>query len=72
LLLDFSTPKISQKEITFPDRGMVDKIFMFSDRNNRVLGNLSRLYETGNLARTGYLSILPVDQGIEQCSSLLF
>jgi class I fructose-bisphosphate aldolase len=72
LLLDFSTPKISKKEITLPDREMVDKIFMFSDRNNRVLGNLSRLYETGNLARTGYLSILPVDQGIEHSAAASF
>ena len=39
--------------------------FLGSDRNQRVLNNLQRIYHTGNLAGTGYLSILPVDQGIE-------
>jgi hypothetical protein len=39
--------------------------FLGSDRNQRVLNNLQRIYHTGNLAGTGYLYILPVDQGIE-------
>ncbi|MFO7712895.1 class I fructose-bisphosphate aldolase [Desulfosarcina sp.] len=71
-LLEFSTPKIAQKEITIPAKEMVDKIFIPSDRNNRVLGNLYRLYTTGNLSGTGYLSILPIDQGIEHSAGASF
>jgi class I fructose-bisphosphate aldolase len=50
----------------------VDEIFAQSDRNNRVLGNLQRFYNTGRLAGTGYLSILPVDQGIEHSGGASF
>ncbi len=71
-LLEFSTPRISKDEITVPTPDMVDKIFMTSDRNNRVLGNLTWLYSHGNLAGTGYLSIFPVDQGIEHSAGASF
>ena len=71
-LLNFSTPKISHKEISIPDPEVVDRIFMPSDRNNRVLGNLNRLYNTGNLTNTGYVSILPIDQGIEHSAASAF
>lgn len=71
-LLEFSSPKISKEMITTPDAEMVDKIFAYSDRNNRVLGNLTRLYNSGNLAGTGYVSILPVDQGIEHSAGASF
>ncbi len=71
-LLDFSAPKISRERIMLPDREMVDKIFMSSDRNNRVLGSLNWLYNNGNLANTGYVSILPVDQGIEHSGGASF
>jgi class I fructose-bisphosphate aldolase len=43
-----------------------------SDRNNRVLGNLQRLFSHGRLGGTGYLSILPVDQGIEHSAGASF
>jgi len=71
-LLDFSSPKIKKDAITTPDKEMVDKVFMWSDRNNRVLGNLYRLYHSGHLAGTGYLSLLPVDQGIEHSAAASF
>ena len=71
-LLSFSTPKISHNEISIPDPEVVDKIFMPSDRNNRVLGNLNWLYNTGTLANTGYVSILPIDQGIEHSAASSF
>ena len=71
-LLEYTTPKISKDLLTLPDKEMVDKIFIFSDRNNVVLVNLSRLYHTGNLSGTGYLSILPVDQGIEHSAGASF
>lgn len=71
-LLDFSTPKISQQQINTPSPEAVDKIYLYSDRNNRVLGNLSWLYGNGNLSQTGYLSILPVDQGVEHSGGASF
>ena len=71
-LLEFSTPKISRDEIYVPGPEIVDEIFVYSDRNNRVLGNLNWLYRHGNLEGTGYLSILPVDQGIEHAAGASF
>lgn len=71
-LLEFFSPKISKDMITVPDKKMVDRIYIPSDRNNRVLGNLSWLYNAGNLSGTGYLSILPVDQGIEHSAGASF
>jgi class I fructose-bisphosphate aldolase len=50
----------------------VDRIFVPSDRNSRVLANLQRLFQSGRLAGTGYLSILPVDQGIEHSAGASF
>ena len=71
-LLEFSTPKISLEDITFPEREIMDRLFLPSDRNNRVIGNLNRLYTSGNLADTGYLSILPIDQGVEHSAGASF
>ncbi|TAJ12579.1 class I fructose-bisphosphate aldolase [Marinilabiliaceae bacterium JC017] len=71
-LLSFSSPRIKKEAITIPGKEMVDKVFMASDRNNRVLGNLNWLYNTGRLAGTGYLSILPVDQGVEHSAGASF
>lgn len=71
-LLEFSSPKIKKEMISLPGKEVVDNIFIPSDRNNRVLGNLSRIYNSGNLAGTGYLSILPVDQGIEHSAGASF
>jgi len=71
-LLEFSTPKISKNMITVPNKDVVDNTFISSDRNNRVLGNLSWLYNNGHLAGTGYISILPVDQGVEHSAGASF
>ncbi len=71
-LLEFSTPKINKDMITVPNKDVVDNTFISSDRNNRVLGNLSWLYNTGHLAGTGYISILPVDQGVEHSAGASF
>lgn len=71
-LLEFSSPKISKENITIPVKEVVETTFSHSDRNNRVLGNLARIYSSGNLANTGYLSILPVDQGIEHSAAASF
>lgn len=71
-LLGFSSPKISKDRLHLPGPDFVDRIFAQSDRNNRVLGNLSWMYNNGRLAGTGYLSILPVDQGIEHSGGASF
>src|SRR5437016_11665173 len=51
---------------------MVDRIFAGKDRNNRVLVSLQRIVQHGRLGGTGYLSILPVDQGIEHSAGASF
>ena len=71
-LLGFNSPKIPKERLHLPGPDFVDRIFTQTDRNNRVLGNLSRMYNTGRLAGTGYLSILPVDQGIEHSGGASF
>jgi fructose-bisphosphate aldolase, class I len=71
-LLKFSSPKIAKNRLHVPGPDFVDRIFAQSDRNNRVLGNLQRLVGSGRLAGTGYLSILPVDQGIEHSAGASF
>jgi class I fructose-bisphosphate aldolase len=64
-LLGFDTPKISRDRLQLPGPDFVDRVLAHSDRNNRVLRNLSSILGSGRLAGTGYVSILPVDQGIE-------
>src|ERR1700712_5184869 len=71
-ILNFNNPKIPKSRIHVPGPDFVDRIFMPSDRNNRVLGNLERLFSHGRLGGTGYLSILPVDQGIEHSAGASF
>jgi len=71
-LLNFNNPKISKERLHLPGPDFVDRIFSVSDRNNRVLANLQRLFHHGRLAGTGYLSILPVDQGIEHSAGASF
>jgi class I fructose-bisphosphate aldolase len=71
-LLGFNNPKIDKKLLHVPGPDFVDRIFATSDRNNRVLGNLQRMFNSGRLAGTGYLSILPVDQGIEHSGGASF
>jgi class I fructose-bisphosphate aldolase len=71
-LLGFNNPKISKKRLHLPGPDWVDRIFSQSDRNNRVLINLQRMFSHGRLAGTGYLSILPVDQGIEHSAGASF
>jgi fructose-bisphosphate aldolase, class I len=71
-LLKFSSPKIARTRLHVPGPDFIDRIFAPSDRNNRVLVNLQRLMNAGRLAGTGYLSILPVDQGIEHSAGASF
>jgi class I fructose-bisphosphate aldolase len=71
-LLGFNTPKIPKEQLHLPGRDWIDRILAPTDRNNRVLVNLQRLFSAGRLAGTGYLSILPVDQGIEHSAGASF
>lgn len=71
-LFGFNSPKISKERLHIPGPDFVDRVFANSNRNNRVLTNLSRIYNSGRLAGTGYLSILPVDQGIEHSGGASF
>jgi class I fructose-bisphosphate aldolase len=71
-LLDFRSPKISKELLHEPSSEFIDAIFGLSNRNPQVLHSLSSLYNHGRLAHTGYLSILPVDQGIEHTAGSSF
>ena len=71
-LLNFKNPTISKERLHLPGPDVVDRLYAVSDRNNRVLCNLQRIVEHGRLGGTGYLSILPVDQGIEHSGGASF
>src|SRR5215207_4948489 len=71
-LLGFSSPKIPKERLQLPGPDFLERSFIHSDRNNRVLGNLAWMYNAGRLGGTGYLSILPVDQGIEHSAGASF
>lgn len=55
-----------------PGPDFVDRVYSQSNRNQQVLNNLQKMFNTGRLAGTGYLSILPVDQGIEHTAGASF
>lgn len=64
--------KVAKSLLHLPGPDWVERIFAQSDRNPQVLRSLQQLYSTGRLANTGYLSILPVDQGIEHSAAASF
>jgi class I fructose-bisphosphate aldolase len=71
-LLEFNSPKISKDLLQAPGPDFVDRVWMNSDRSPQVLRSLQSLFSHGRLAGTGYLSILPVDQGIEHSAGASF
>ena len=71
-ILDYTARGIPKDQIAQPGPDFVDRIFAQSDRNPRVLRSLQALFDTGRLGGTGYLSILPVDQGIEHAAGASF
>ena len=71
-LLGFKNPKIQKEQLHLPGSDWVDRIFAQSNRSPQVLRSLQALYGHGRLANTGYLSILPVDQGIEHSAGASF
>lgn len=64
--------KVDKSQLHLPGPDWVTRIFAQSDRAPQVLRSLQQLYGTGRLANTGYLSILPVDQGIEHSGAASF
>ena len=71
-LLNYSTPKIPKESLHIPSGDFVNKVWVNSDRNLNVLRSLQTLFDNGRLKGTGYLSILPVDQGIEHSAGASF
>ena len=71
-LLNHTCKTISKDNIHLPGGDFVERIFQQSNRNPQVLRSLSQLYNTGRLSGTGYMSILPVDQGIEHSAGASF
>ena len=71
-LLGHECTTIAKEMLHLPGPDHMDRVLAGSDRNNRVLVNLSRLRDHGRLGGTGYLSILPVDQGIEHSAGASF
>ena len=64
--------KVSKDHLKLPNADFVNQIWSISDRNPQVLRSLSQMFNTGRLAGTGYVSILPVDQGIEHSAGASF
>jgi class I fructose-bisphosphate aldolase len=71
-LLDHTTNTISKEQIQLPGPDFVDRVWAHSDRNPSVLRSMQTLFDNGRLKGTGYLSILPVDQGIEHSAGASF
>jgi len=71
-LLSHVCKTIPKEQLHLPSPDFVDKIFSISNRNPQVLRNLQAMYGHGRLANTGYVSILPVDQGIEHSAGASF
>ena len=71
-LLNHKCTTIAKEHLHLPGSDFVDRIFTSTNRSNQVLNNLQRIYGSGRLANTGYVSILPVDQGIEHSAGASF
>lgn len=71
-LLGHQSKTILKENLHLPGPDFVDRIWINSDRNPQVLRNLQQLFGNGRLANSGYLSILPVDQGIEHSAGASF
>jgi class I fructose-bisphosphate aldolase len=71
-LLNHVSNTITKDHLSLPGGDFVDRVWMNSDRTPAVLRSLQTLYDNGRLSGTGYLSILPVDQGIEHSAGASF
>ncbi len=71
-LLNHTCTTISKDQLHLPNANFVDDVFAQTNRNTQTLMNLQSIYGNGRLANTGYMSILPVDQGIEHSGGASF
>ncbi|OWW25420.1 fructose-bisphosphate aldolase [Zobellia sp. OII3] len=71
-LLDHTCTTIPNDKLNLPGPDFTDRIMAPTDRSNRVLGSIQQLFDHGRLAGTGYLSLLPVDQGVEHSAGASF
>ena len=71
-LLEHECKTIDKSLLHLPGTDFIDRVWIQSNRNPQVLRSLQQLYGTGRLANTGYVSILPVDQGIEHSAGASF
>lgn len=71
-LLSHTCTTVPKEQLHLPGSDFIDRIFVGSNRNNQTLCSLSRLFNHGRLGGTGYMSILPVDQGIEHSAGASF
>ncbi|GDX80560.1 fructose-bisphosphate aldolase [Deltaproteobacteria bacterium] len=71
-LLTHTCTGIPKARIALPGPDFAERVWMDSDRSPRVIGSLQRIYDGGRLGGTGYVSILPVDQGIEHSAGASF
>jgi class I fructose-bisphosphate aldolase len=71
-LLEHQSKTVPKEQLHLPGPDFVDRVWSISDRSPRVLRSLQTLYSHGRLAGTGYMSILPVDQGIEHSAGASF
>jgi len=71
-LLTHQCKGITKDQITVPGPDFVDQVHGLSDRNAQTLGSLQRLFDAGRLGGSGYVSILPIDQGIEHSGAASF
>ena len=72
MLLDHKSQTIAKDQINLPGPDFIDRVLAHSDRSPSVLRSMQSLFDNGRLAGTGYLSILPVDQGIEHSAGASF
>jgi len=71
-LLSYTSNTIPKENLQLPGADFVDRVWLQSDRSPAVLRSLQTLFDNGRLRGTGYLSILPVDQGIEHSAGASF
>lgn len=71
-LLDHECKTVPKEQLHLPGKDFIDRNLLISDRSPAVLRNMQTLFNTGRLSGTGYLSILPVDQGIEHSAGASF
>src|SRR5207253_6421711 len=71
-LLEHKCLTVPKEQLHLPGPDFVDRVWAPSDRNPRVLRSIQALFDHGRLSGTGYLSILPVDQGIEHSAGASF